>query len=465
MQNKKRDLNDLLENAQGVNEDEVKVYGADEAEEEIAGEDDMMDLELEPAGDDVEAEVEAEDEDMDVADLIDQLKDVVAELEALETDETEDEGEFGDDDADLEFDAEDEAEDEAEEVEEGSCNKHEDLEEATEMKAAKPKAVAASDAGNVSAEGGKATGPESKEGGSAGKADAAKVEADDEEAIDDTVKAIAGSAKDGRSNPAAKPGKGGEGVKVTQETPTLGVKVESVDFSKEIEAIVGMDSTLSENAQRKTAKLFENAVNKKVEAISSTLEEKYSSALEQRYEELQEGLVEKVDQFLDYVVENYMKDNELAIQEGLKVRVSESFLQGLSNLFESHHVSVPTGKQDLVESLEADIESKEAKNNELYERAIKLRRENIELRKAEALRTVSEGMSEIQKSEFKALAEGVEYKTQAKFAKALNVIKNTHFSGEVTQPAKPDFESLAESTQVSTNSMDKYVRALGRIKS
>ena len=226
-----------------------------------------------------------------------------------------------------------------------------------------------------------------------------------------------------------------------------------------------MDSTLSENAQRKTAKLFENAVNKKVETISSTLEEKYSSALEQRYEELQEGLVEKVDQFLDYVVENYMKDNELAIQEGLKVRVSESFLQGLSNLFESHHVSVPTGKQDLVESLEADIEAKEAKNNELYERAIKLRRENIELRKAEALRAVSEGMSEIQKSEFKALAEGVEYKSQAKFAKALNVIKNTHFSGEVTQPAKPDFESLAESTQVSTNSMDKYVRALGRIKS
>lgn len=458
MQNKKRDLNDLLENAQGVNEDEVKVYGADEAEEEIAGEDDMMDLELEPAGDDVEAEVEAEDEDMDVADLIDQLKDVVAELEALETDETEDEdqgedeGEFGDDEADLEF--EDDAEGDAV-----------DLEEATEMKAAKPKAVAASDAGDVSAEGGKATGPESKQGGSAGKADAAKVEADDEEAIDDTVKAIAGSAKDGRSNPAAKPGKGGEGVKVTHETPALGVKVESVDFSKEIEAIVGMDSTLSENAQRKTAKLFENAVNKKVEAISSTLEEKYSSALEQRYEELQEGLVDKVDQFLDYVVENYMKDNELAIQEGLKVRVSESFLQGLSNLFESHHVSVPTGKQDLVESLEADIEAKEAKNNELYERAIKLRRENIELRKAEALRTVSEGMSEIQKSEFKALAEGVEYKTQAKFAKALNVIKNTHFSGEVTQPAKPDFESLAESTQVTTNSMDKYVRALGRIKS
>ena len=458
MQKEKRDLNDLLENAQGVNEDEVKVYGADEAEEEIAGEDDMMDLELEPAGDDVEAEVEAEDEDMDVADLIDQLKDVVAELEALETDETEDEGEFGDDEADLEFDTEDEAEVEAE-------DEAEDLDEATEMKAGKPKAVAASDAGDVSAEGGKATGPESKEGGSAGKADAAKVEADDEEAIDDTVKAIAGSAKDGRSNPAAKPGKGGEGVKVTQETPTLGVKVESVDFSKEIEAIVGMDSTLSENAQRKTAKLFENAVNKKVETISSTLEEKYSSALEQRYEELQEGLVEKVDQFLDYVVENYMKENELAIQEGLKVRVSESFLQGLSSLFESHHVSVPTGKQDLVESLEADIEAKEAKNNELYERAIKLRRENIELRKAEALRAVSEGMSEIQKSEFKALAEGVEYKTQAKFAKALNVIKNTHFSGEVTQPAKPDFESLAESTQVSTNSMDKYVRALGRIKS
>ena len=237
----------------------------------------------------------------------------------------------------------------------------------------------------------------------------------------------------------------------------------SNDFSKEIAAIISMDSTLSESAQKKTAKLFENAVNKKVGKINNRLSAYYTELLESRVTEFQEKMVEKVDQYLDYVVENYMEDNALAIEEGLKVRVSSSFLEGLGKLFEEHYVSVPESKVDLVEKLETEIESAEAKNNELYEHAIKLRRENVQLRKDRAFRKLSEGMSAVEVSKFKTLTENVEYKNQKQFVKAIEAVKATHFVNEnVVAPKPQEFETLAEDTK--PNPMDKYVNAIRKLK-
>lgn len=467
MQEKSK-LDELLENAQGaLNEDEIEVYGAEEGEAEdmdMGYEDDAEAVDLD--AEEGEAEAEAGD-DADLDELIDQLKGIVDELEAMEDDLG-----AGDEEVSLDFDDEDEGEEEEveeakcgstdEAVEESSCDEEvEELDEAT-------KAVKASDAGDVAAEGGKATGPESKEGGSAAKADAAKVEADDEKAIEDTVKAIAGSAPAKDTSDAAGEG---QSVDVKKTNPAIAatgegiVKVENVevDLSKEIAAIVSMDSTLSESAQKKTAKLFENAVNKKVGKINDELSAQYTELFESRVAEFEAQLVEKVDQYLDYVVENYMKDNALAIEEGLKVRVSSSFLEGLGNLFKEHYVSVPEGKVDLVESLEAEIEQAEAKNNELYEHAIKLRRENVELRKDRAFRKLAEGMSAVEVSKFKALTEGVEYKNQKQFVKAIEAVKATHFVTEsVATPEPQEFETLAEDTK--TNSMDKYVSAIRKLK-
>ena len=461
MQNKSK-LDELLENAQGaLNEDEIEVYGAEEGEAEdmdMGYEDDAEAVDLD--AEEGEAEAEAGD-DADLDELIDQLKGIVDELEAMEDDLG-----AGDEEVSLDFDDEDEGEEE--EVEEAKCGSTDEaIEEVEELDEA-TKAVKASDAGDVAAEGGKATGPESKEGGSAGKADAAKVEADDEKAIEDTVKAIAGSAPAKDTSDAAGEG---QSVDVKKTNPAIAatgegiVKVENVevDLSKEIAAIVSMDSTLSESAQKKTAKLFENAVNKKVGKINDELSAQYTELFESRVAEFEAQLVEKVDQYLDYVVENYMKDNALAIEEGLKVRVSSSFLEGLGNLFKEHYVSVPEGKVDLVESLEAEIEQAEAKNNELYEHAIKLRRENVELRKDRAFRKLAEGMSAVEVSKFKALTEGVEYKNQKQFVKAIEAVKATHFVTEsVATPEPQEFETLAEDTK--TNSMDKYVSAIRKLK-
>jgi hypothetical protein len=196
--------------------------------------------------------------------------------------------------------------------------------------------------------------------------------------------------------------------------------------------------------------------------INKQLSEQYSALFEERVEQFQDQLVAKVDEYLDYVVENYMTENQLAIEEGLKVRVSSSFLQGLSALFEEHYVSVPEGKVDLVEKLETEIEAAEAKNNELYEHAIKLRRENIDLRKDRAVRKLSEDLSDVETSKFKKLIEGVEYKSQKQFVEAIKAVKTTHFTESVATPEPQEFETLAEETK--TSSMDKYVSAIRKFK-
>ena len=460
-----------------MNEDEVKVYGADKDNNE----DDLlqgdMDMDMDMGYDDDSSEVidlDVEDNDDnddadDLDDLIAQLKNIVDELEEIETmdsdydiepaDEKE-EGEFGDDEADLKFD------DETEEVEEAKCGSHDESYGKPKSKMAEA-ADTASGAGDVAPEGGKASGPESKQGGSAGKADDSKVAkaADDEEAIDDTIKAIKNSAP-GQDNTAQT----GNKVDVKKTNPAVSrtgegiVKVENVevDISKEIKAIINMDSTLSESAQKKTAKLFENAVNKKASMINKQLSEQYSQLFEERVEQFESQLVEKVDQYLDYVVDNYMKENSLAIEEGLKVRVSSSFLEGLGKLFKEHYVSVPESKVDLVEKLESEIEGAEAKNNELYEHAIKLRRENIQLRKDRAVRKASEDLSAVETSRFKELIEGVDYKNQKQFIKAITAVKTTHFTEATKQPEPQEFETLAEE-QTST-SMDKYVSAIRKFK-
>lgn len=455
MQNKSK-LDELLENTQGaLSEDEIEVYGGEgEADADMdMGYDDDEAVDL-----DAEAPESAGEDDLD--ELIDQLKNIVDELEGMEDDlgagddELDADSDVAEDEVDLEFDDE--------EVEEAKCGQHDEdygLDEAADT---------ASGAGDVAPEGGKASGPEAKEGGSAGKADDSKVAkaADDEEAIDDTIDAIEKSAP-AKDNTAQT----GNKVDVKKTNPAVAstgegiVKVENVevDLSKEIAAIVSLDSTLSESAQKKTAKLFENAVNKKVSMINRELSAQYTDLVESRCADFETQLVDKVDQYLDYVVENYMTENALAIEEGLKVRVSGSFLEGLGKLFEEHYVSVPSGKVDLVEKLEGEIEQAEAKQNKLYEHAIKLRRENVSLRKASAVRKLTEGMSAVEVSKFKTLVEGVEYKSQKQFVKAIEAVKATHFINEdVATPEPQEFETLAEETKAS--SMDKYVSAIRRFK-
>ena len=475
MQNKSK-LDELLDatlKESTMNEDEVKVYGADDEDQ---GDDMDMGYDDDEEVVDLDAEDEDDEGENDLDDLIAQLKDIVDELEDMEVmdsdgdldlddaEEKEDEGEFGDDEADLEFG------DDEEEMEEGSCDKkeaayEEDLEEDLEEDVVEEASEKPSEA---DAAVGKAK-PLPKAGGAEGAVSDSDV--DDEEAAKEVASTVKGSGTSASGNAAAKPGnklsgkegaptlastgEGGTGKQITMEDV-------EVDLSKEIKAIMNMDSTLSESAQKKTAKLFENAVNKKASIINKQLSEQYSALFEERVEQFQDELVAKIDEYLDYVVENYMTENQLAIEEGLKVRVSSSFLEGLSALFEEHYVSVPEGKVDLVEKLESEIESAEAKNNELYEHAIKLRRENIELRKDRAVRKLSEDLSVVETSKFKKLIEGVEYKNQKQFIEAIEAVKATHFTESVAAQEPQEFETLAEETK--QTAMDSYLNAIRKFK-
>lgn len=486
----------ILKESKLSENDVVKVYGADESEgEEEENMDDMgyensedeVDFELDlDAEDDVET---AEDESDELQDLVNQLKDIVDELKELETMESdhiedeesvETESEFGEDEADLEFDDESnvDVEDDdlaMEDLEEGQTDPEIDAAIAAvvaakekEKQGLKTPVTSSEDDDDqetyqesVDMKPGKKEYTESKPSAKASqkakalpkgmKHSEGEVKGENgEEADEDTLKAINGSIPKQTSLPSG------------MKEPKIKIEHTNIDFTKEIKAIVSMDSTLSESAQRKTAKLFENAVNKKASMINKQLSEQYSELFNEKVDEYQTQLVEKVEKFLDYVVSKYLEENALAIEEGLKVRVSESFIEGLGKLFKEHHVAVPEGKVDLVEKLEKDVEDAEAKNNELYEHAIKLRRENIQLRKDRAIRDLSEGLSEVETSKFKKLVEDVEYKNQKQFFEAAKALKSKFFSESVSKSVPPEFESLAEQTNPST--MDQYVQAIKKFK-
>ena len=252
-------------------------------------------------------------------------------------------------------------------------------------------------------------------------------------------------------------------VDITKVDVKLKKEDYKVDLSKEINAIMDTDGALSEAAQTKMAKLFENAVNKKVNKIARVLERKASQSATKALAIRENALVEKVDQYLEYVVSNYVEENQIAIDEGLKNRISDSFLTGLMDLFNEHHVTIPAGKENLVSKLERQIAEKTTKNENLYEKAMKLRRENVILRRDRAINKLSEGLSDVQTSKFKKLSENVEYRNQKQFIQALGIVKSSHFGKRTVTTERREFESLAEQTQPDSM-MDKYVAAITRTR-
>lgn len=198
------------------------------------------------------------------------------------------------------------------------------------------------------------------------------------------------------------------------------------DMSADIDAIFG-DENISEEFKSKVSTIFEARVTDRINTIKEEIETEYSSMLEEAVESIRTDLTEKVNDYLDYIVEEWMKQNEVAIEKGLRTEMVEDFIGGLRNLFAEHYIDVPAEKVDLVDELATKVEGLEDKLNEEIQRGIEYKKQLTEAKKIDVVRTVCEGLTSTQVEKIKSLAESVEFSTEEEYQEKLETIRENYF--------------------------------------
>jgi hypothetical protein len=242
---------------------------------------------------------------------------------------------------------------------------------------------------------------------------------------------------------------------------------EAYDMDEDVNALLGGEE-LSEEFREKAKVVFEAALNSKVKDIQETLETQYQSQLDETKEELKTTLVERVDSYLEYVCEEWMSENELAVEHGIKSEMTESFLSGMKDLFEEHYVTIPEDKYDVLESMVEKLDDMETKLNEQIDKNIGLNRRLAESSAQGILDQVSSGLAETQKEKLASLAESVEFESEEEYREKLETLKESYFSRTAPAAKTQSSQTLSEGVDSTNNpvsgSMDVYLRSLGAFK-
>jgi len=248
-------------------------------------------------------------------------------------------------------------------------------------------------------------------------------------------------------------------------------RVKSIDVSDDVNALVSGDDSLSEEFKTKAATIFEAAVKSKVKSEIERLEGEYSSELSEAKETVKEELTTKVDNYLNYIVEQWMADNELAIEKGIKGEIAEDFIGGLKQLFEDHYIDVPDEKYDILEAKEKELEEMKAKINEMTEKSIEDKKLIEGYTKDEIFEQAVEGLADTEKEKIKSLTEDVSFENADAYAKKLATIKESYFG----QAKAPESTENVDTVQQNSNdgnivsdmsdSMSRYAAAISRGKS
>jgi hypothetical protein len=201
-------------------------------------------------------------------------------------------------------------------------------------------------------------------------------------------------------------------------------------MKEDMDALLGGEN-LSEEFVAKATTIFEAAVIARAEAVIEEAEVELLEQFEEAVETIKEDLAAKVDDYLNYMVEEWVKDNQIAIEKGLKAEITEDFISGLKQLFEDHYIDIPTEKVDVVEELTAKVEELEATINEQIKSAVELKKELNEHKKSEAIYAACEGLPQTQVEKLKSLAEGVEFTTEEEFVTKMETLKESYFKAEV----------------------------------
>jgi hypothetical protein len=235
------------------------------------------------------------------------------------------------------------------------------------------------------------------------------------------------------------------------------------DFSEDLSALVESEATLSEEFKAKTAVIFEAAVKSKIATEINRLEEEYATQLDEEVTSIKTDLVEKVDSYLDYVVEQWMEDNKLAIQSGLRTEVAEGFMNKLKDLFVESYVDVPESKVDLVDELATAHEELEESYNDAVAKAIDIAEELETYKRKDIIREASRDLAETQVEKLTSLAESVEFESEEAFAAKVATLKESYFKQEKTATsliAEESEDDTADDAVEVDAMMESYLKAL-----
>ena len=264
--------------------------------------------------------------------------------------------------------------------------------------------------------------------------------------------------------PSTKPSDASAKMEETEDGEQETIAETDLDFTEDVNALVAGEE-LSEEFRLKAATIFEAAVTSRVNKEAAALQEAFESALTEEVEKIQTDLAEKVDDYLTYAAEQWMKENALQIEHGIKTEMAESFFNGLKGLFLEHNFSVPEEKFNLLDGMAGEIDDMEAKLNEQIDANVALNKRIGEFVKMEIVNECATGLAETQKEKLASLAEGVEFETEDDFRNKVNTIKESYFTRKAevaaaTEPTEEASEPLVEETTSGT--MSKYVDAIAR---
>ena len=240
----------------------------------------------------------------------------------------------------------------------------------------------------------------------------------------------------------------------------------NIDLSDDVKALVSTDADLSEEFKEKAATIFETAVKTRIQEQVKVLEAQYEKKLSEETETIKEAMTEKVDSYLNYVVEEWMKENELAVERGIRTEIAEDFITGLKDLFKEHYIDVPEEKYNVLDDLTNQTKELEGKLNEQIEKNVNLTKEVSEFNKKQAIDEVSADLAETEKEKFASMAENVEYDSAEKFKEKLETIKESYFpktKSEVAEDNSVDSVAANEpAVEASSDAMAAYTAAISK---
>ena len=262
-----------------------------------------------------------------------------------------------------------------------------------------------------------------------------------------------------------------KGSKITKKMPDpktkpsdASAKMEDADWNEDLDLIVAEEATLSDGFRDKAGAIFEAAYKSKVSAEIDRLESEYAQNLESEVSDIQEGLVEKVDSYLNYVVENWMKENEVAVQQGLRTEIAEQFMESLQTVFKEHYIEVPEGKADLIDDLADQVTELEEQLNKTTEDNIQLHEKAQSFERADIVRKQSSGLAVTEAEKLASLVEDVEFDDAETFEMKVKTIKQSYFEKEIVESVD-EADALVgneDSTIETSDSMAAYTQAISK---
>ena len=241
-------------------------------------------------------------------------------------------------------------------------------------------------------------------------------------------------------------------------------KMEDVDWSEDLDILVAEEATLSDGFRDKAGAIFEAAYKSKVSAEIDRLESEYAQNLESEVTDLNESLVNKVDSYLNYVVENWVKENEVAIEQGLRTEIAEQFMDSLQSVFKEHYIEVPEGKADLIDDLADQVAELEEQLNKTTEDNIELHEKAQSFERADVVRRLSSGLAETEAEKLASLVEDIDFDDAETFEMKVKTVKESYFEKEISESVDEADALVGEEEAPVANSdvMNAYTQAISK---